>query len=446
MNAALKALVIDAQQTTVSLPASRLEPAGRSPTSTRLGDPMEADGELIQDGPPLTKKLAEVVRTFCRTSEREGRIDLLAVMRQEARGLRKSFSAANFEALANFTSALERLFTALAKDVGAINGSTLKTVSHAIDFLAQAASSNSGHDELARTPIRMLAVDDDPVCLRTLMMLASTHNGVRLVACDGAEPALLQLKTGDFDLILSDILMPGKNGFEFVAEVRKLPRHRTTPVVFVTGLSDFETRSRSVLSGGCDLIAKPFTASEVLVKALTLGLKRRFDSAAAVAQVERQSHEVKPEGPPQDSESPSSNNGGNGQETSESGSSTLKGPAARGVIVVEEHGGIRSINMAAAELLGYSPDEAAKGDVRTLIPDELQSEVNKAILSQVLAGTVKSKTGIKLTGRRKDNSTVQLLVAFGETWTGRQRSIMCLLQPTRSAGGSEGRQCPRRRI
>ena len=151
---------------------------------------VQADDELIQDGRPVTKKLSEVVRTFCRTAERERRIELLAVMRQEARRLRKTFSAANFEALANFTFALERLFTGLSKDVGAVNGSTLKTVSHAIDFLAQAASSNSGHDEMERTPIRMLAVDDDPVCLRTLMMLASNNNGVRLVACDGAEPAL----------------------------------------------------------------------------------------------------------------------------------------------------------------------------------------------------------------------------------------------------------------
>ena len=209
----------------------------------------------------------------------------------------------------------------------------------------------------------------------------------------------------------------------------------------MTGLSDFETRSRSVLSGGCDLIAKPFTAGEVLVKALTLGLKRRFDSAAAVAQVERQPQEVRPNGAPQDSELPSPNNGGNGHATSDPGSLKLQGLAARGVIVVEEHGGIRSINMAAAELLGYSPDEAANGDVRALIPDELQSEENKTLLSQALAGTVKNKSGIKMTGRRKDNSTVQLLVAVGETWVGRQRSIMCLLQPASPAVRSEGSSC-----
>src|ERR1035437_5249797 len=311
MNSARKLLVIGAEPANVSLGSTRLEPAGSSDGSAGLGDPilekvrdnnLEGDEGQTQAGLPVTKKLSEVVRTLCRTTEREKRIDLLSIMRQEARGLRESFSAANSGAVTNFAPALERLFTALAKDVGGINGSTLKTVSHAMDFLVKAASAKSGRDELALAPIRIIAVDDDPVCLRTLMMLASNNNGVHMVACDGAEPALCQLKTGDFDLILSDILMPGKNGFEFVAEVRKMPKHRTTPVIFITGLSDFETRSRSVLSGGCDLIGKPFTAGEVLVKALTLGLKRRFDSAAAVAQVVRQPQEGSPEQASQDSE------------------------------------------------------------------------------------------------------------------------------------------------
>ena len=429
MNLTRKALPIDTGPEAVSVSTSRLEPPGIPLATERPGDPLQADDELIQDVLPMTRKLCEVVRTFCRTPEPETRIELLEVMRQDARRLHNTFSAANSEALAVFTSALERLFKALSKDVGAVNGSTLKTVSYAIDFLVQAASSDAGHDQMERSPIRMLAVDDDPVCLRTLMMLASNNKVLSLVACDGAEPALRQLEAGDFDLIFSDILMPGTNGFEFVAKLRMLPRHRATPVVFVTGLSDFETRSRSVLSGGCDLIAKPFTGGEVLVKALTLGLKRRFDSVGAVAQVEPQSQSARSTGAPEDPEMPSPNGGGNGHETSEPGGYTLRGLPARGVIIVEEHGCIKSINMAAAELLGYIPDEAANADVRALLPDELQSEENKTLLSQLLAGTIKSKSGIEMTGRRKDNSSIQLLVAMGESWVGGERSILCLVQP-----------------
>ena len=419
---AIEQILKDKDKKATSLPVS--VPAAQNASDGAI----PADDELIRDGLPATKRLFEVVRTFCRSPERQRRIDLLGVMRQEALRLRNSFSAGNSEVLANFTSALERLFTALSKDVEAVNASTLRTVSHAMDFLTQAASATSGREEIEATPMRMLAVDDDAVCLRMLRLALST-NGVSVVACDGPEPALHHLKTGDFDVIFSDIMMPGMNGFEFVEELRKLPQHRATPVVFVTALSDFETRSRSVLSGGCDLIAKPFTACEVLVKGLTLALKRRFDSAAAAAPVERLSQAVRPNGASEDSELPSPNNGGNGQEISARDSSTHNGLAGCGVLSVEENGRIRSINKAAAELLGYSPGEATPGQLRALIPDELQSEETKTLLSQALAGTVKRMSGIEMTARREDNSTIRLLVGVGETWVNGQRSIMCLLQP-----------------
>ena len=208
MNLTRKSLIIGAEAATVSLPTSQLRPPDPSPGRILVGDLVQTDDELIRDGGPLIKNLSQFMRAFCLTQEQERRIDLLGVMRQEVRGLRSTFSAANFEALANFAMALERLFNVLATDVGALNVSTLKTISHAVDFLTQTASSNLGHEEMARTPIRMLAVDDDPVCLRTLMLLASNNKGVSLVACDGAEPAFRLLKTDKFDLILSDILMP----------------------------------------------------------------------------------------------------------------------------------------------------------------------------------------------------------------------------------------------
>ena len=82
--------VISAEPETVSLATSELAPAGLSLTPARLGDPGQADDKRIQDGLAAAQKLSETVRTFCRTAERERRIDLLAVMRQEARSLRES--------------------------------------------------------------------------------------------------------------------------------------------------------------------------------------------------------------------------------------------------------------------------------------------------------------------------------------------------------------------
>ena len=397
------------------------------------------DNNLNQGLLPMARRLGEAVQTFCRTPERERRLDLLAVMREETRRLRNALSAANFEALATLTSALDRLFTGLSRDVEAVNVSTLKTICHATDFMLLALSSRSGREEMGRTPIRVLAVDDDPVCLRTMSLLAVNNKTLSVVVCDGSEAALRELKSGHFDLIFSDIMMPGMNGFDLVTALRKLPQHSATPVVFVTCLSDFETKSRSVLTGSCDFIAKPFTAAEVLVKALALGLKRRFESANTVGHTGRPPQEPKSNGTPKDPEVPAQNNGANGPVTLEPVGLTLLGSAARGVIVIETSGDIRLMNMAAAELMGYRPGEAVEGGIRALIPDELQLEENKTMLGQVMAGKVKNQSGLAMTGRRKDHSTIPLLVALGETCVQGTRSIICLLQ-TAAASVSAGQE------
>lgn len=85
--------------------------------------------------------------------------------------------------------------------------------------------------------------------------------------------ALTVLKENPFDLIFLDAEMPGLNGFELCSELRKLPTNKATPVIFVTSLTKFEVRAQSSLSGGNDLIAKPFLMMELAVKALTYLLK-----------------------------------------------------------------------------------------------------------------------------------------------------------------------------
>ena len=74
--------------------------------------------------------------------------------------------------------------------------------------------------------------------------------------------------------------MPGMDGFEVCSKIRDTVPNRTTPVVFVTGQSDFDARVNSTLSGGNDLMGKPFLIFEVTVKALTLALQGRLQGRA----------------------------------------------------------------------------------------------------------------------------------------------------------------------
>lgn len=92
--------------------------------------------------------------------------------------------------------------------------------------------------------------------------------------------ALRLLQEGSFDIVFLDVDMPAMNGFDLCSRLRSMPNQKDTPVVFVTGLSSFENRARSILSGGNDLIAKPFILPELALKALTYVLRRRVPPLA----------------------------------------------------------------------------------------------------------------------------------------------------------------------
>jgi len=70
--------------------------------------------------------------------------------------------------------------------------------------------------------------------------------------------------------------MPGMDGFELCKRLRLLPGYAQTPVIYVTSHSDFENRTKSVLTGGNDLISKPVFPIELAVKAVTHLLKIRL--------------------------------------------------------------------------------------------------------------------------------------------------------------------------
>ena len=76
------------------------------------------------------------------------------------------------------------------------------------------------------------------------------------------------LSERQFDLVFLDVDMPTMNGYELCAKLRAMPQYKKTPVVFVTALSDFDSRTSSMMAGGNDFIAKPFLFIELTVKAL----------------------------------------------------------------------------------------------------------------------------------------------------------------------------------
>jgi putative two-component system response regulator len=99
------------------------------------------------------------------------------------------------------------------------------------------------------------------------------------VSFDNPQAAYGTLASDSFDLVFLDVDMPGMTGFELCTRLRALPKYKRTPVVFVTALTDFESRAQSTISGGNDLIAKPFLFVELAVKALLHVLRSRLLAA-----------------------------------------------------------------------------------------------------------------------------------------------------------------------
>ena len=116
----------------------------------------------------------------------------------------------------------------------------------------------------------VLVVDDDDVIRDTLCELLSTDYLCQ--TADTAEAALAKLEAQAFDVVLTDISMPGLNGRELLEKVVKL--YPGTPVIIISGHSDQE-QAQSLMSGGAfDYLLKPFrleVVEESVKRAIEVG-------------------------------------------------------------------------------------------------------------------------------------------------------------------------------
>jgi len=107
----------------------------------------------------------------------------------------------------------------------------------------------------------ILVVEDDANMRRTLDLLLSGDWEVETVA-DGRS-ALAAVARRLPDLVLSDLIIPGLDGFALLHELRADPRTRLVPVIAISGLDQEEARIRALESGASDFLIKPFSEREL---------------------------------------------------------------------------------------------------------------------------------------------------------------------------------------
>lgn len=115
---------------------------------------------------------------------------------------------------------------------------------------------------------RILIIDDEELIIKTLSKLLEKEKYEVVVAKSGQD-AIIMIEEEKFDLIISDIRMPGISGVETVKEIHDSLQKaglNKTPVIFITGFADENIRKAAMELKPVDYIYKPFDISDLLDK------------------------------------------------------------------------------------------------------------------------------------------------------------------------------------
>ena len=109
----------------------------------------------------------------------------------------------------------------------------------------------------------ILIVEDDKALNKSFCSFLN-QNGYNTVGCLNADEAFVAMYETVFDIIISDIMMPGTDGFQFARSVRTI--NETVPILFVTAKDDFASKERGYKAGIDDYMVKPIDLQELLLK------------------------------------------------------------------------------------------------------------------------------------------------------------------------------------
>ncbi len=128
----------------------------------------------------------------------------------------------------------------------------------------------------------ILVVDDDEG-IRSLVKKYLNENRYIVNTAESAEDASKKIKIIKFDLIILDIMMPGKNGLEFIQENKK---KLDTPIILLTAKGQANERVEGLELGADDYLAKPFEPKELILRIKNILSKTRKKDLKRVIEFE----------------------------------------------------------------------------------------------------------------------------------------------------------------
>jgi two-component system phosphate regulon response regulator OmpR len=124
----------------------------------------------------------------------------------------------------------------------------------------------------------ILVVDDDEG-IRSLVKQYLNENNFLVTSANSAEDAKEKVSIIKFDLIILDIMMPGKSGLEFTNENKK---KLDTPIILLTAKGEASDRIEGLEIGADDYLAKPFEPKELILRIKNILNKTKFENSKRV--------------------------------------------------------------------------------------------------------------------------------------------------------------------
>ncbi len=270
---------VDAEAASTPTPAAPA-PAVAAPVPARVAPSVQDDDafqveqrrQFLASLPQFNQGIRDLHQTFLKTEDRTAKIAAVGELYRHIHALTGGAGLVGADIIARISAAYEALLKEMHDKPGNINVSTTRTSTQTLFFISALLEKAASLPHLTSFDPVVLAVDDEELSRRAVT-LSIEKAGVRAVICENGAAALEKARSTHFDLIVLDVDMPGMNGYEVCTKLRAQVNYKDTPVIFVTGLSDFQSRARSTLSGANDLIAKPFVFVELSVKTLSYLLK-----------------------------------------------------------------------------------------------------------------------------------------------------------------------------
>jgi putative two-component system response regulator len=130
---------------------------------------------------------------------------------------------------------------------------------------------------------RILVVDDNPDMIELMRELLVSH-GYEVTTVPDAARAEVEVRRHPPDLILSDVVMPGRSGYELCHQMKEDPATRLIPFLLITGLSDREDKVKGIEAGADDFLNKPIFPAELFARVKSLLKLKEFTDELETAE------------------------------------------------------------------------------------------------------------------------------------------------------------------